>query len=56
MDSQRDRAEKQRNLKLEAMQQQVEDGSLTIRQMTPEEPKKYPKPTTPRPERKRPRR
>ena len=56
MDSQRDRAEKQRKLKLEAMQQQVDDGSLTIRQMTPEERKKYPKPDAPRPARKRPRR
>jgi hypothetical protein len=56
MESQRDRAEKQRKRKLEAVEQQVADGSLTIRQMTPEEREKYPKPSTPRPERKRPRR
>ena len=56
MNPQRDRAEKQRKLKLEALEQQVADGSLTIRQMTPEERKKYPKPDTPRSERKRPRR
>jgi hypothetical protein len=53
MNPQRERAEKQRKLKLEAVEQQVADGSLTIRQMTPEERKKYPKPDAPRPERKR---
>jgi hypothetical protein len=56
MDSQRARAEKQRKLKLEAVEQQVADGSLTIRQMTPEERKKYPPPDKPRSERKRGRR
>jgi hypothetical protein len=56
MNPQRDRAEKQRKLKLEAMEQQVADGSLTIRQMTADEREKYPKPDKPRPERKRPRR
>jgi hypothetical protein len=55
MNPQRDRAEKQRKLKLEALEQQVADGSLTIRQMTAEERKKFPKPDKPRPERKRPR-
>ena len=55
MNPQRDRAEKQRRLKLEAVEQQVADGSLTIRQMTPEERKKYARPDRPRPERKRPR-
>jgi hypothetical protein len=56
MDSQRERAEKQRKLKLEAVEQQVEEGSLTIRQMTPEERKKYAPREKPRGERKRPRR
>lgn len=43
MSSQRERAEEKRKLKLEDVAQQVADGSLTIRQMTPEERKKYPK-------------
>jgi hypothetical protein len=55
MSTPRERADKQREAKLEAVQQQVEEGSLTIRQMTPEERKKYPKPDTPRPQRRRPR-
>ena len=38
-----ERAEEQRRLKLEAVAQQVAEGSLTIRQMTAEERKKYPK-------------
>jgi phosphoribosylaminoimidazole-succinocarboxamide synthase len=53
MNPQRERAEKQRQVKLEAVAQQVAEGSLTIRQMTPEERKKYPKPDTPRPQRRR---
>jgi hypothetical protein len=53
MGTQRERAENQRRWKLEAVAQQVEDGSLTIRQMTPEERKKYPKPLTPRTQRRR---
>ena len=53
MNPQRERAENQRRLKLEAVAQQVADGSLTIRQMTPEERKKYPKPDKPRPQRRR---
>jgi hypothetical protein len=43
MSTQRERAEEQRKLKLEALAQRVAEGSLTIRQMTPEERKKYPK-------------
>jgi hypothetical protein len=43
MSTQRERAEEQRRLKLDAVAQQVAEGSLTIRQMTPEERKKYPK-------------
>ena len=53
MGSQRERAEEQRRLKLEAVEQQVEEGSLTIRQMTPEEREKYPKPERERPQRRR---
>jgi hypothetical protein len=37
-------SKEQRRLKLEAVEQPVRDGSLTIRAMTPEERKKYPKP------------
>jgi hypothetical protein len=36
------RQEKRRQEKLDAVKQQVEEGSLTIRKMTPEERKKYP--------------
>ena len=53
MGTQRERAENQRRLKLEAVAQQVADGSLTIRQMTPDERKKSPKPLTPRSQRRR---
>jgi hypothetical protein len=48
MTSQRDRAEERRREKLAAIEQQVRDGSLTIRAMTPQERKKYPKPDQPR--------
>lgn len=53
MKTQRDRHEEARQIKLEAMQEQVRSGSLTIRAMTPEEREKYPRPEQPRP---RPRR
>ena len=53
MGTQRERAENQRRLKLEAVAQQVEDGSLTIRQMTPAERTKYPTPLAPRTQRRR---
>jgi hypothetical protein len=53
MSTPQERANKQREAKLEAVAEQVANGSLTIRQMTPEERKKYPKPPTPRPQRKR---
>ncbi len=36
------RQEKRRKEKLEAVQQQIDEGSLKIRKMTPEERKKYP--------------
>ena len=42
-----------RLLKLESVEQQMRDGSLVIRAMTPEERKKYPKPGHPRPQRRR---
>jgi hypothetical protein len=41
--SQRERAEKQRRERLALMDQQVQDGSLTIRPMTPAERKRWPK-------------
>jgi hypothetical protein len=41
--SQRERAEKKRRERLEIMDQQVRDGSLTIRQMTAAERKKWKK-------------
>jgi hypothetical protein len=41
--SQRERAEKQRRERLALMEQQVQDGSLRIRQMTPAERKRWPK-------------
>jgi hypothetical protein len=53
MSTPQERARKQREAKLDAVAQQVAEGSLTIRQMTPEERKKYPKPETPRPQRRR---
>jgi hypothetical protein len=53
MSTQRERAEEKRRLKLEAVEQQVQEGSLTIRQMTPEEREKYPKPDKPRQQRRR---
>ena len=43
MSTQRERAEEKRKEKLKAVEEQVADGSLTIRQMTPEEKAKYPK-------------
>jgi hypothetical protein len=41
--------EQRRQEKLALVQQQIDEGSLTIRQMTPEERKKYP----PRPRKER---
>lgn len=43
------RQKKQREERQELIQQQVDEGTLTIRQMTPEERAKYP----PRPRRKK---
>jgi hypothetical protein len=53
MKTQRERAEEQRRLKLEAVEQQVQEGSLVIRAMTPAERKKYPKRNRPRAQRRR---
>jgi hypothetical protein len=39
--TQADRAAERRRAKLEQIQQQVKDGSLKIRKMTPEESKRY---------------
>jgi hypothetical protein len=41
MVTQAERAAERRRERLEAMQRQVEDGSLTIRKMTPDELKRY---------------
>jgi hypothetical protein len=38
----RDRAEEKREAKLEVVREQVESGSLVIRQMTDEERRQYP--------------
>jgi hypothetical protein len=51
MITQADRAAERRRVKLEEIRQQVKDGSLTIRKMTPEERKRYP--PTPRPSKNR---
>jgi hypothetical protein len=53
MTTHRDRAEVMRRQRLDAIKQQVKDGSLTIRSMTPEEREKYPKPDRPRRRRRR---
>jgi hypothetical protein len=54
--SQRERAEKKRRERLELMEKQVEDGSLTIRPMTPAERRRWPKPAADAPTgRRRPR-
>ena len=42
MVTQADRAAERRRLKLEDVQRQVKEGSLTIRKMTREERKRYP--------------
>ena len=47
MKSGREKAEEKRQAKLAQVQEQVDEGSLVIRQMTEEERRKYP----PRPER-----
>ena len=49
MKSTRERAEEKREEKLELVRQQVESGSLVIRQMTDEERNKYPpRPVSPK--------
>ncbi|HTA32847.1 MAG TPA: hypothetical protein VK655_05150 [Solirubrobacteraceae bacterium] len=49
MVTQADRAAEKRRAKLEDVQRQVEEGSLTIRKMTAEEKKRFPpKPADPR--------
>ncbi|MGO9320576.1 MAG: hypothetical protein ACLQBY_07220 [Solirubrobacteraceae bacterium] len=50
--TQADRAAEKRRVKLEDVQRQLEDGSLTIRKMTAEERKRFP-PKTAEPGRKR---
>jgi len=48
MKTQADRAAEKRRVKLEDVQRQLEEGSLTIRQMTAQERKRFP-PLPPRP-------
>jgi hypothetical protein len=52
MKTQRERDAEQRRQKLERLQEQIRSGSLTVRQMTPEEREKYaPRPRPERPAR-----
>ena len=53
MPTQQERAAKARGEKLAAIEEQVRDGSLVIRQMTPTERAKYPRVANPRPQRGR---
>jgi hypothetical protein len=55
MKSRRERAEEKRQEKLELVREQVDNGSLVIRQMTDEERRRYP-PKAAGSESKRPRR
>ncbi len=50
MKTTRERAEEKRAEKLERVREQVQSGSLVIRQMTDEERRRYP-PVAPRPKR-----
>jgi hypothetical protein len=51
MKTSRQRAEERRQEKLADVQHQIEDGTLTVRKMTPAERAEYP--PRPRPERRR---
>lgn len=53
MSTQQERAARVRDEKLAAIAQQVKDGSLIVRKMTPAERAKYPKPASPRGTRRR---
>ena len=48
MATQQERAARARDEKLAQIERQVREGSLVIREMTPAERAKYPKPTQPR--------
>ena len=48
-----ERAAEQKREKLEQMQQQIAAGTLTVRQMTPAERERHPRPTRPAPRRRR---
>ena len=48
----RERAAERRREKLEHMQEQIEAGILTVRQMTPAERKRHPPPARPAPRRR----
>jgi hypothetical protein len=47
-----ERAAERKREKLEHMQQQIEDGILTVRPMTPAERKRHPPPARPAPRRR----
>jgi hypothetical protein len=51
--TQREKAEEQRQVKLDLVREQIQNGTLVIRQMTDEERRRYPPRTT---QSKRPRR
>jgi hypothetical protein len=51
MKSARERAEEKRQEKLDLVEEQVQSGSLVIRQMTDEERQRYPPPPDPPPKR-----
>ena len=53
MKTQREIAEEKRRVKLDVVREQIQNGTLVIRQMTEEERRRYPARTTPP---KRPRR
>ena len=53
MKSARERAEEKREAKLESVREQVQSGSLVIRQMTDDERRRYPpRPAPPKPSRR----
>jgi hypothetical protein len=49
MQTQADRAAEKRRVKLEDVQRQLDEGSLTIRKMTAQERKRFPPAVAPRP-------
>jgi hypothetical protein len=52
MKTPQERADEKRRQKLEEMQAQIRDGSLVVRQMTPDERERNPPAPSPRPQRR----